>query len=41
MEKGLMELGRSLKSKLSMVGLRGDGGERMVEEIPQKGPKFF
>ena len=38
---GLMELRRSLKTKLSMEGLRGDGGERLEEEIPQMGHGFF
>ena len=36
-----MELRRSLKPKLSMVGLRGDGGERLVEEKPQMGSSFL
>ena len=37
-----MELRRSLKTKLSMEGLRGDGGERLdEEEIPQMGPDFL
>ena len=35
-----MELRRSLKTKLSMEGLRGDGGERLLEEIPLMGPDF-
>ena len=34
---GLMELRRSLKTKLSMEGLRGDGGERLEEKIPRMG----
>ena len=36
-----MELRRSLKTKLSMEGLRGDGGERLEEEIPRMGAEFL
>ena len=36
-----MELRRSLTTKLSMVGLGGDGGERIEEEIPQMGSNFL
>ena len=36
-----MELRRSLTATLSMVGLRGDGGERFEEEIPQMGSNFL
>ena len=36
-----MELRRSSTAKLSMVGLGGDGGERLEEEIPQIGSDFL